>query len=169
MAGPIDWIYIFIYILVVYILYSFVCLLYSSSVIEHERENGVSIITYYYSSSTLALVKMSARIEKNDSKEDEDAREGEEEEEETCGFCAYMKGGSCKKEFVSWEKCVDAAKASEEDFVEKCFEVTGMLRECMLKDKEYYGEMDEGGGDDGDDDDSKDSKEEEEKKEEEKK
>merc|ERR1711959_437216 len=66
----------------------------------------------------------------------------EEEEEETCGFCAYMKGGSCKRQFVEWEKCVDDAKSKNEDFVQKCFEQTAALRECMLKDPEYYGEMD---------------------------
>ncbi len=95
---------------------------------------------------------------KNDTKNKEE-QEAEEEEEETCGFCAYMKGGSCKQEFVRWEKCVDAAKANEEDFVAKCFEETTALRECMMKDPGYYGEMeeedkdDEGGG--GDDDDKR--------------
>ena len=76
------------------------------------------------------------------SKEEEDVKEKEEEEEETCGFCAYMKGGSCKRQFVEWEKCVDDAKSKNEDFVQKCFEQTAALRECMLKDPEYYGEMD---------------------------
>ena len=78
------------------------------------------------------------------SKEEDDVKEKEEEEEEeeTCGFCAYMKGGSCKRQFVEWEKCVDDAKSKNEDFVQKCFEQTATLRECMLKDPEYYGEMD---------------------------
>ena len=63
-----------------------------------------------------------------------------------------MKGGSCKQEFICWEKCVDAAKANEEDFVAKCVEETTALRECMMKDPGYYGEMDdEGGGNDDDD------------------
>ena len=92
---------------------------------------------------------------KNDTKNKEEQPEAtEEEEEETCGFCAYMKGGSCKQEFMCWEKCVDEAKANEEDFVAKCFEETTALRECMMKDPGYYGEMDdEGGGNDDDDDD----------------
>ena len=93
---------------------------------------------------------------KNDTTEnkEEQPEATEEEEEETCGFCAYMKGGSCKQEFVCWEKCVDDAKANEEDFVAKCFEETSALRECMMKDPGYYGEMDdEGGGNDDDDDD----------------
>jgi len=68
--------------------------------------------------------------------------EGEsEEEEETCGFCKYMKGGSCKETFVRWEKCVDDAKERELDFVDACYEVTSALRDCMLKDPEYYGPM----------------------------
>ena len=32
-----------------------------------------------------------------------------EEEEEECGFCKFMKGGSCKTAFVAWEDCVDKA------------------------------------------------------------
>ena len=98
-------------------------------------------------------------VEKKNDNTKEEQPEAEEEEEETCGFCAYMKGGSCKQEFVCWEKCVDAAKANEEDFVAKCFEETTALRECMMKDPGYYGEMDdEGGGNDDDDDDDEKSK-----------
>ena len=70
-----------------------------------------------------------------------DARDEDEEEEETCGFCKYMKGGSCRAAFAAWEACVDAAKARDEDFVETCFETTSALRECMLRDPEYYGPM----------------------------
>jgi hypothetical protein len=70
-----------------------------------------------------------------------DAREEDEAEEETCGFCKYMKGGSCRAAFEAWEACVDAAKARDEDFVETCFETTSALRECMLRDPEYYGPM----------------------------
>ena len=99
---------------------------------------------------------------KNDTtenKEEQPEATEEEEEEETCGFCAYMKGGSCKQEFMCWEKCVDDAKANEEDFVAKCVEETTALRECMMKDPGYYGEMDdEGGGNDDDDDDDDDEK-----------
>ena len=92
----------------------------------------------------------------DNTKNKEEQPEATEEEEETCGFCAYMKGGSCKQEFVCWEKCVDQAKANEEDFVAKCFEETTALRECMMKDPGYYGEMDdEGGGNDDDGDDEK--------------
>jgi len=65
----------------------------------------------------------------------------EDEDEEECGFCKYMKGGSCKDAFVAWEVCVDEAKEKEEDFVERCFETTSALRDCMLKDPEYYGPM----------------------------
>ena len=70
-----------------------------------------------------------------------DARDEDEAEEETCGFCKYMKGGSCRAAFEAWEACVDAAKARDEDFVETCFETTSALRECMLRDPEYYGPM----------------------------
>ena len=63
------------------------------------------------------------------------------EEESECGFCKYMKGGSCRDAFVRWEACVDEAKARGEDFVETCFETTSALRDCMLLDPEYYGPM----------------------------
>ena len=85
---------------------------------------------------------MTGTQQSKEEEEEEDVKEKEEEEEETCGFCAYMKGGSCKRQFVEWEKCVDDAKSKNEDFVQKCFEQTAALRECMLKDPEYYGEMD---------------------------
>lgn len=85
----------------------------------------------------------------------------EEEDEEECGFCKYMKGGSCKDAFVAWEACVDEAKEKEEDFVERCFETTSALRDCMLKDPEYYGPMvGENEGNDGEDGDGEKAKEE---------
>ena len=91
-----------------------------------------------------------------------DKEEDEEEEEEECGFCKYMKGGSCKDAFVAWEACVDEAKEKEEDFVERCFETTSALRDCMLKDPEYYGPMvGENEGNNGEDGDGEKAKEEE--------
>jgi len=82
-----------------------------------------------------------AREDASDAPRADDARDEDEEEEETCGFCKYMKGGSCRAAFAAWEACVDAAKARDEDFVETCFETTSALRECMLRDPEYYGPM----------------------------
>ncbi len=64
-----------------------------------------------------------------------------EEPEEECGFCLFMKGGSCKTSFVAWEDCVDKAKESDGDFVEKCAKQTEALRDCMLADPGYYGDM----------------------------
>ena len=88
--------------------------------------------------------------------------EEEDEDEEECGFCKYMKGGSCKDAFVAWEACVDEAKEKEEDFVERCFETTSALRDCMLKDPEYYGPMvGENEGSDGEEGDGEKEKEEE--------
>ena len=80
-----------------------------------------------------------------------EAADGEkEEEEEECGFCKFMKGGSCKTAFVAWEDCVDEAKEADGDFVEKCAKQTEALRDCMLADPGYYGDMlpDEGEADD---------------------
>ena len=82
-----------------------------------------------------------AREDASDAPRAQDARDADEAEEETCGFCKYMKGGSCRAAFAAWEACVDAAKARDEDFVETCFETTSALRECMLRDPEYYGPM----------------------------
>ena len=80
-------------------------------------------------------------------------RQEEEEEEEECGFCRFMKGGSCKATFVAWEDCVDAAKDAKEDFVEKCAAQTAALRDCMIANPGYYGDMLEGAGEDDDGDD----------------
>ena len=81
------------------------------------------------------------RVDDEKATRDGDAEEEEEEEEEECGFCKYMKGGSCKEAFVAWEACVDAAKERGEDFVDVCFETTSALRDCMLLDPDYYGPM----------------------------
>ncbi|XP_059648818.1 uncharacterized protein LOC132294836 [Cornus florida] len=65
--------------------------------------------------------------------------EGEEEEEGECGFCLFMKGGGCKDSFVAWEKCIEEAEKNKEDIVDKCFELTGKLKECMEAHPDYYG------------------------------
>ena len=95
---------------------------------------------------------------KEDGAEGQEGQEGkegkeEEEEEEECGFCRFMKGGSCKATFVAWEDCVDAAKDAKEDFVEKCAAQTAALRDCMIANPGYYGDMLEGAGEDDDGDD----------------
>ena len=71
-----------------------------------------------------------------------------EEEEEECGFCKFMKGGSCKTAFVAWEDCVD--KAKEADGTCESGEADGGARDRMLADPGYYGDMlpDEGEADD---------------------
>lgn len=66
--------------------------------------------------------------------------EGEEEEEEEgeCGFCLFMKGGGCKDSFIEWEKCIEEAEKSKENIVDKCFEVTSALKQCMEAHPDYY-------------------------------
>ena len=88
--------------------------------------------------------------ETGDGEKAAEAADGEKEEEEECGFCKFMKGGSCKTAFVAWEDCVDKAKEADGDFVEKCAKQTEALRDCMLADPGYYGDMlpDEGEADD---------------------
>ncbi|XP_043714885.1 uncharacterized protein LOC122663264 [Telopea speciosissima] len=63
---------------------------------------------------------------------------GDEEEDGECGFCLFMKGGGCRDEFIAWENCIEAAEKKEEDIVEKCFEVTGLLKKCMEAHSDYY-------------------------------
>ncbi|XP_010242687.1 PREDICTED: uncharacterized protein LOC104586972 [Nelumbo nucifera] len=68
---------------------------------------------------------------------DEGGGDGDEEEGE-CGFCLFMKGGGCKDAFIAWEKCIEDAEKNKEDIVEKCFEVTGLLKKCMEAHSDYY-------------------------------
>ena len=72
--------------------------------------------------------------------EGEAAAEDEEEEEEAgeCGFCLFMKGGGCKESFTAWEECIEEAEKNKEDVVEKCFEITSVLKECMTAHSDYY-------------------------------
>uniref|UniRef100_A0A5B6YTG0 GCK domain-containing protein n=1 Tax=Davidia involucrata TaxID=16924 RepID=A0A5B6YTG0_DAVIN len=70
---------------------------------------------------------------------DEEGEEEEEEEEGECGFCLYMKGGGCRDSFIAWEKCIEETEKNKDDIVEKCFEVTGMLKKCMEAHSDYYG------------------------------
>ncbi|KAA8529394.1 hypothetical protein F0562_033807 [Nyssa sinensis] len=70
---------------------------------------------------------------------DQKGEEEEEGEEGECGFCLFMKGGGCKDSFIAWEKCIEDAEKDKEDIVEKCFEVTGMLKKCMEAHSDYYG------------------------------
>ncbi|KAI3908391.1 hypothetical protein MKW92_036946 [Papaver armeniacum] len=65
--------------------------------------------------------------------------EGEEEEEEgECGFCLFMKGGGCKDSFTAWEVCVEEGEKNKEDIVEKCSEITSLLKKCMDEHADYY-------------------------------
>ncbi|KAJ0962765.1 hypothetical protein J5N97_027887 [Dioscorea zingiberensis] len=68
----------------------------------------------------------------------EGAEKEEEEEEAECGFCLFMKGGGCKESFIAWEKCVEDAEKTGEDVVEKCFQVTSLLKKCMDEHADYY-------------------------------
>ncbi|KAK1283958.1 hypothetical protein QJS10_CPB21g00588 [Acorus calamus] len=49
-----------------------------------------------------------------------------------------MKGGGCKDAFVAWEACVEEAEKNKEDVVEKCYQITGRLKECMEAHSGYY-------------------------------
>ncbi|KAK2416330.1 hypothetical protein QL285_038731 [Trifolium repens] len=67
-----------------------------------------------------------------------DRQEEEEEEEGECGFCLFMKGGSCKDTFIDWENCVKEAEDKKEDLVDKCSQITARLKHCMNSYSNYY-------------------------------
>ncbi|KMZ64316.1 hypothetical protein ZOSMA_375G00040 [Zostera marina] len=68
----------------------------------------------------------------------EEKEEDDDEEEAECPFCLFMKGGGCKENFIAWENCVEEGEKNNEDIVEKCFEVTTLLKKCMEANPEYY-------------------------------
>lgn len=82
---------------------------------------------------------------REDSKTEESAEESEflipsktihiNEEQETCPLCRYMKKGSCRDQFIGWDKCMSSLK--EKDQISKCSKPTFELFQCMTKD-EYY-------------------------------
>ncbi|CAI0391041.1 unnamed protein product [Linum tenue] len=49
-----------------------------------------------------------------------------------------MKGGGCKDAFIAWEDCVKEADNAQEDLVEKCSEVTRLLKVCLDANPDYY-------------------------------
>jgi hypothetical protein len=65
-------------------------------------------------------------------------QEEEEEEEGECGFCLFMKEGSCKDTFIDWENCVKEAEDKKEDLVDKCSKITARLKHCMNSYSNYY-------------------------------
>lgn len=75
-----------------------------------------------------------ARAEEDAGDDDEEEADGEEE----CGWCKWMKGGSCKSEFQVWLDCVDGLRAKGREDVEVCADVMGPLWDCMAKHKDYY-------------------------------
>ncbi|XP_057948046.1 transcription elongation factor spt5-like [Malania oleifera] len=82
--------------------------------------------------------KASDQSKKGSDGEGKDNDDDEEEEEGECGFCLFMKGGGCRESFIAWEKCVEDAEKNKEDIVDKCFEVTGLLKKCMEQHSDYY-------------------------------
>ncbi|OVA12217.1 GCK [Macleaya cordata] len=79
-----------------------------------------------------------ANVSSNGEEGDKEEEGEEEEEEGECGFCLFMKGGGCKDSFTAWEKCMEESEKNKEDVVEKCFEVTALLKKCMDAHSDYY-------------------------------
>ena len=52
-----------------------------------------------------------------------------------CAFCTAMVSSPCGVEFLAWEQCLDQ---NQEDFINKCGQVTKALSECMSANPEYF-------------------------------
>ncbi|KAL5731250.1 hypothetical protein ACHQM5_003998 [Ranunculus cassubicifolius] len=72
-----------------------------------------------------------------ESSETTNNRVEEKEEEGECGFCLYMKGGSCKDMFTAYDKCLDDNEGEERN--SKCAELGQALANCMSENVDYYG------------------------------
>jgi len=57
---------------------------------------------------------------------------------EICGFCRYMKEGPCGKVFALWEDCILTCRDNEDDFVDKCADLTFDLKDCTDGEQTYY-------------------------------
>ncbi|MED6151501.1 hypothetical protein PIB30_083121 [Stylosanthes scabra] len=80
-----------------------------------------------------------AEANQNIDHHDEKGGEGEDEEEEgECGFCLFMKAGGCRESFIEWEKCIEEAEKNKQDIIEKCVNVTAVLKQCMEAHSDYY-------------------------------
>ncbi|KAK1391854.1 hypothetical protein POM88_010910 [Heracleum sosnowskyi] len=61
-----------------------------------------------------------------------------QEHHEDSGLYLFMKAGGCKDSFVAWERCIQAEKSAENDFLPKCLEMEAALAKCMEAHIEYY-------------------------------
>ncbi|XP_026421352.1 uncharacterized protein LOC113317450 [Papaver somniferum] len=97
------------------------------------QTNPIPAETLENQNSDVVLLDQKTSDSSNKGEEKED-----EEEEAECGFCLYMKGGGCKDSFIAWEKCMEEAEEKKEDVVEKCYQVTLSLKNCMEAHPDYY-------------------------------
>ncbi len=47
----------------------------------------------------------------------------------------------CRNQFISWSKCVDAAKAAEKNFVEECTDCFEPLIRCQGENIDYFNSL----------------------------
>lgn len=59
-------------------------------------------------------------------------------EKQKCSFCKFFLSSPCRNQFTKWSKCVDLAKAREEDFVQACAAYTKDLMNCTSANDEYF-------------------------------
>ena len=82
--------------------------------------------------------RKNSRRNKDDAKSDPVNTEPVNENE--CPVCRYMKGGACKKDFESWEECVESLGDSED--LTKCFDVSNCVK--FLPQKHLWHSLDVG-------------------------
>lgn len=63
--------------------------------------------------------------------------ESKENQEKECPVCAFMKGGQCKDEFLSFDACILNVNKREDGDISECSDVTKKMLDCMKK-YEYY-------------------------------
>ncbi|KAK8815198.1 hypothetical protein WA158_003410 [Blastocystis sp. Blastoise] len=73
----------------------------------------------------------------------QDCKCNEPKQKAECGWCVFMKGGPCWREFTKWQRCIQACgqNSDTEEFITKCGKPTLILKDCVDANPGYYGEM----------------------------
>ncbi|RZC60897.1 hypothetical protein C5167_022654 [Papaver somniferum] len=105
---------------------------------QNNEKSSLSESTPSTSNAEIKEISDQASEHSDHTEKVEEKSEGVEGEEGECGFCLFMKGGGCKDSFTAWEVCVEEGERNKEDIVEKCSEITSLLKKCMDEHADYY-------------------------------
>lgn len=86
----------------------------------------------------LPLFFMQTSIAKLENLQKEEEIDEWEKEKQKCSFCKFFLGSPCRVQFRDWSKCVDKAKAADENFVEICQNYSDALFACTDQNKSYF-------------------------------